>query len=91
VERDGFRPDCNQHGHLSRGDAQQHVDVGAARFVSSRAVAAVGSAPPPGKWYDEAVKKNDRHMGIAKSGLVSAFQLLNFRPRGMKHRSQGHR
>ena len=86
VEHHGFRPDCNQHGHLSRRDAQQRVDVGTDRFVSRRAVVGVSSEPPPGKWYDEAVMKDDRHLGVAKSGGVSTFQLLNFMPRGMKHR-----
>jgi len=89
VEHHGFRPDCNQHGHLSRGDAQRRVDAGNSRFVSRRAVVVVSSVPPPGKWYDEAVEKNDRHLGIAKSGRVSTFQLLNFMPRGLKHRVRG--
>jgi hypothetical protein len=85
VEHHDFRPDCNRHGHLSRRDAQQRVNVGTARFVSRRAVVAASSERPPGKWYDEAVMKDDRHLGIAKSGPVSAFQLLNFMPRRMKH------
>jgi hypothetical protein len=90
VEHDGVRPDCDQHGHLSRGDAQQRVDAGKARFVSSRAVVAVGSASVSGYWYDKAVKKSDRHQGTAKSGTaqsgwVRTHQLVNFMPRAMKH------
>jgi hypothetical protein len=54
-------------------------------FVNPRAVVAVDSVPLSGYWYDNAVRKDDRHPGTAKSGLVRTRQLLNFMPRGMKH------
>lgn len=85
VEYHDFRPDCNRHGHFSKREARELIEAGKVRFVSPRAVVAVNSVPPPGRWYDLAVKRNDRHFGIAKSGPVSTFQLLNFMPRGMKH------
>jgi hypothetical protein len=84
VEHHDFRPDCNHHGHFSKGEARELVDAGKVKFVSPRAVVAVSSVPPPGRWYDQAVKKDDRYLGVAKSGSVSTFQLLNFLPRGMK-------
>jgi hypothetical protein len=85
VEHFGFVPDCHFHGHLSKGDAHQLAADGKVRFVSSRAVVAVGSASVSGYWYDKAVKKSDRHPGTAKSGPVRTRQLLKFMPRTMKH------
>lgn len=85
VEHSGFVPDCHFHGHLSKGDAHQLAADGKVRFVSSRAVVAVGSAAVSGYWYDKAVKKSDRHPGTGKSGPVRTRQLLKFMPRTMKH------
>jgi hypothetical protein len=86
VQHSGFVPDCHFHRHLSKRDADQAAADGKVRFVNRRAVVAAGSALLPGYWYDKAVQTNDRHLGIAKSGPVSTFQLLKFMPRGMKHR-----
>jgi hypothetical protein len=80
-----FVPDCHFHKHLSKSDADQAAADGKVRFVNRRAVVAVGSVPLPWYWYDKAVQKNDRNLGIAKSGPVSTLQLLNFMPRGLKH------
>jgi len=93
----GFVPDCHFHGHLSKRDAQQAAADGKVKFVSPRAVVAVGFATPlSGYWYDKVVKKNDRYLGSAKSGTaqsgwVRTHQLVNFMPRAMKHHSQRHR
>jgi hypothetical protein len=86
VQDPGFLPDCHFHEHLSRCEAAQAVADGKLRFVSRRAVVAVGSVPLSAYWYDEAIKKNDRHLGMAKSGAVRTRQLLNFMPRAMRRK-----
>jgi len=40
-------------------------------------------------WYDDAVNWNDRYLGTAQSGGVRTTQLMNFMPRGMKHKVRG--
>jgi hypothetical protein len=92
VEHHGFRPDCNRHGHFSKSEARELIDAGKVRFASPRAVVAVSSVPLPGYWYDEVAKKDDRrYLGTAKSGTAQlgwarTHQLVNFMPRGMKHK-----
>jgi hypothetical protein len=91
VEHHDFRPDCNHHGHFSKGEARELINAGKVRFVSPRAVVAVSSGPLPGYWYDEVAKKDDRrYLGTAKSGTAQlgwarTHQLVNFMPRAMKH------
>jgi hypothetical protein len=81
-----FVPDCHSHDHLSKPDARQAAADGKVRFVSPRAVVVVSPVPLTGYWYDEAVNKNDRYLGTAKSGQVRTTQLLKFMPRGRKRR-----
>jgi hypothetical protein len=86
VEDHGFSPDCHLHEHMSQRDARQAAADGKVRFVSRRAVVPVGSVSLAGYWYDDAVNRNDRYLGIAQSGGVRTTQLVNFMPRGMKHK-----
>jgi hypothetical protein len=81
-----FVPDCHSHDHLSKPDARQAAADGKVRFVSPRAVVVLSPVPLTGYWYDEAVNKNDRYLGTAKSGQVRTTQLLKFMPRGRKRR-----
>jgi hypothetical protein len=81
-----FVPDCHLHKHLSKRDAEQAAADGTLRFISQRAVVAVGPVSPCGYWYDASDKGNDRDMGTARSGAVRTTQIVNFMPRGMKHR-----
>ncbi len=82
----GFVPDCRTHKHLSKREADQAASNGKVRFLNRRAVVAVDSVPLSGYWYDDAVNRNDRYLGGAKSGGVRTMQLLNFMPRGIEHR-----
>lgn len=86
IQHPGFVPDCHFHDHLSRKDADQAVADGRVRFISRRAVVAVGPAPLSGHWYDEAVGRPGRNLGTARSGAVRTMQLLDFLPRGLKHK-----
>ena len=79
-----FVPDCHLHKHLSKREAEQAAADGTVRFVSRRSVVAVGPVSPCGYWYDSAVRRNDRYLGTA--GAVLTMQLVNFMPRGLKHR-----
>ena len=82
----GVLPDCHLHTHLSKRDAEQAVADGRVKVVSRRAVEVVGPRPIAGYWYDMAVQRNDRYLGTAQSGAVRTTQMVNFMPRGMKHR-----
>jgi hypothetical protein len=84
----GFVPDCHFHKHLSKRDADQAAADGKVRFVNRRAVVALGPALLSGYWYDKVAKQgsNDRYWGVAWSGRVRTKQLVNFMPRGMKHK-----
>jgi|SRR5579863_2512356 len=81
-----FVPDCRFHKHLSKQDAEKAGADGRVKFVSRRAVVALGPVPLSGYWYDHAVYRNDRYLGTAQSGPVRTNQLLKFMPRGMKRR-----
>jgi len=84
IQSSGFVPDCHFHEHFSKRDADRAAADGRVRFISRRAVVAVGAAPLSGYWYDGAVKRNDRYLGTAQSGAVRTVQLVNFMPRRIK-------
>lgn len=81
-----FVPDCHLHSHLSRRDAERAVADGRVRFISRRAVVVMGPRPLSGYWYDDAVKRDDRYLATAQSADIRTTQLVNFMPRGMKHK-----
>jgi hypothetical protein len=86
VKHFGCVPDCRLHTHISQGDAQLLSESGKVRFISRRAVVAVSPVSLSTYWYDRAVKTEGRYLGTAQSGTVRTTQLVNFMPRGMKHR-----
>jgi hypothetical protein len=86
IQLSGYVPDCHFHQHISERDAHQADADGKVRFVSPRAVVAVDSFPLCGYWYDAAVNRNDRYQGTAQSGGFATKQLVNFMPRGTKHK-----
>ena len=82
----GLAPDCHSHKHISKADAHQAAADGRVRFVSPRTVVAVDSLSLGGYWYDAAVNRDDRYLCTAQSGAFQTKQLVNFMPRGMKHK-----
>lgn len=88
IQTPGFAPDCHSHKHISKRDARQAEADGKVRFVSPRAVVAVDSLSLRGYWYDAAVNRDDCYLSTARSGDVQTTQLVNFMPRGMKHKDR---
>jgi hypothetical protein len=86
IQSPGFAPDCRSHKHISKRDAHQAEADGKVRFVSPRTVVAVDSLLLREDWYDAAVNRDDCYLSTARSGAVQTTQLVNFMPRGMKHK-----
>ena len=89
IEYPGYIPDCHLHAHLSKGDAQKLANEGRFRFFGPRKLVPVGISSPQelsDYLYRKLVVCKDDGQYWGTAGQVRTKQLVNFMPRGPKHK-----
>lgn len=78
LEQAGVKPDCRQHNHLRKMDAEERVRSKRFRWIGSKQRAIAATLVATDRGYDNSFGPNDDRVPvITKSGAFLTLQLLH--------------